>query len=69
MQILQGCGLGWAIFNVFNILNKSHPEMRCGSCRSKENAKKTCFGQLTFIEKVIDFWVIHFIRVENFFTT
>jgi hypothetical protein len=39
--------------------------MRCGSWRSMENSKKTCFGQLILIRKVIDFWVIHYIRVDK----
>jgi predicted nucleic acid-binding Zn ribbon protein len=43
---------------IFNIVNKSHPEVGCGSC--KENSKKNLF-----IGKVIYFWGIHYIRVEQ----
>jgi hypothetical protein len=35
--------------------------------KSEENSKKLCLSQLTFVGKVMLFWVMHYIRVQNFF--
>jgi hypothetical protein len=61
------CALGWVDFGLFYIFNTSTPEICYLPSKSTENSKKKFFHPVTTSSLVTTFWVMHYIRVQNFF--
>jgi hypothetical protein len=66
---LSGCILGCVDFGLFYIFNKSTPENCYIPSKSTENSKKKFFDPVTASSLVTTFWVIYYIRVQNFLFT
>jgi hypothetical protein len=62
------CTVGWVDFRLFYIFNKSTPEICYIPSKSTDIAKKKFFDPVTASSLGRTFWVMHYIRVQNFFS-